>query len=358
MNRHVLFISQWTLLVILGSGLIAHMANSNAEELPDVRVTEVRQVYHNGEHNAFTDLTYWRDTYWLTFRTCPDGHMVHPTSAIIVLSSEDTKQWKEVHRFSVAKRDTRDPHFLIFQDKLFVYTGTWYSGDTTLPRDQYDVNKHLGYAVWTTNGATWQGPRQLEGTYGHYIWRAAAYGGKAYLCGRRNRAYAQVSGERDIIESAMLESNDGLIWRYHSLFQETHGDETAFCFGEDGSLTGVSRRGSAPAQLVKSRPPYTEWQRTDLSEYIGGPLLTRWGGRWVVGGRRNTDEGPRTVLYWLVEDTLHPFAQLPSGGDNSYPGFVELSPEHAIVSWYSSHEKDANGNTKTAIYMADLILSK
>ena len=59
-------------------------------------------------------------------------------------------------------------------------------------------------------------------------------------------------------------------------------------------------------------------------------------------------------MCWLVDDELHEFAELPSGGDNSYPGFVELSPRRAIVSWYSSHEKDADGKTITAIYMADL----
>jgi hypothetical protein len=59
-------------------------------------------------------------------------------------------------------------------------------------------------------------------------------------------------------------------------------------------------------------------------------------------------------MCWLVGDQLHEFAELPSGGDNSYPGFVELSPTRAFMSWYSSHERDANGKTVTAIYMADL----
>ena len=59
-------------------------------------------------------------------------------------------------------------------------------------------------------------------------------------------------------------------------------------------------------------------------------------------------------MYWLVDGALYEFAELPSGGDTSYPGFVELSPTRAIMSWYSSHEKDDNGNPITAIYMADL----
>src|SRR5512143_5207 len=93
-----------------------------AGQLPEVRVINTRRVFHNGEHNAFTDLVRFKDKFYLTFRSCPDGHMVHPTASIIVLSSTDAKQWKQVHRFGVAKRDTRDPHLLVFKDTLFVYT--------------------------------------------------------------------------------------------------------------------------------------------------------------------------------------------------------------------------------------------
>ncbi len=28
-------------------------------------------------------------------------------------------------------------------------------------------------------------------------------------------------------------------------------------------------------------------------------------------------------MYWLVENSLRKFAELPSGGDTSYPGFTE-----------------------------------
>jgi hypothetical protein len=331
-------------------------ARAMAGRLPKVRVANVRRVFHNGEHNAFTDLVRFKDKFYLTFRSCPDGHMVHPTASIIILSSADAKQWKQVHRFGVDKRDTRDPHFLVFKDKLFVYTGTWYSGETTLKYEDYDLNKHLGYATLSEDGAKWHSPITLEGTFGHYVWRANAFDGKAYLCGRRKKNFAiGPRGEGAIVESAMLESEDGLIWRTRALFQEVRGDETAFQFEADGSIIAISRRGGDKAQLLRSERPYTQWERKELDRYIGGPLLIRWGGRYVVGGRKTVgDVGPKTSMCWLADDQLHEFAELPSGGDNSYPGFVEISPNRAIMSWYSSHERDANGKAITAIYMADL----
>lgn len=267
-----------------------------------------------------------------------------------------------MHRFSVRDRDTRDPHFLAFKGKLLVYTGTWWSGvEGNLPRARYDINKHLGFAAWTEDGEAWSKPHQLEGTYGHYIWRAVAHQGTAYLCARRKRGHSEEesgAGGTRIMESAMLESEDGLNWRFLSLFQEGRGNETAFKFLPDDRVLAISRAGSAKAQLARSQPPYKEWTRSDLPTYIGGPLLARWGERWVAGGRRSTSRGPKTTLYWLIDDKLHTFAELPSGGDNSYPGFVELDDGRGLVSWYSSHETDANGEAITAIYLAELAVEQ
>ncbi|MEX0675658.1 MAG: hypothetical protein WD063_01195 [Pirellulales bacterium] len=345
-------------LLVVVAMLAARLAF--AEEPPQVKVANVRRVFHNGQHNAFTDLVRFRDRFYLTFRSCPDGHMVHPTASIIVLASDDAKAWRQAHRFRVEKRDTRDPHFLVFGEGLFVYSGTWYSGETTLPPEEYDLNLHLGYAAWSKDGRQWNGPVMLEGTFGHYIWRASTFGGKAFLCGRRKKDFeVGPRGEGHAVQSAMLESDDGLIWRTRTLFQEDRGDETAFEFEPDGSIVAIGRRASGAAQLLRSKPPYTDWERTDLDRSIGGPLLARWGPRWVVGGRKSIGgKGAKTAMHWLVDDELHEFAELPSGGDTSYPGFVELDPKHAVMSWYSSHEKDDQGNSITAIYMADLEIAE
>ncbi len=340
-----------TLFILSLAALCTHAA-----DLPQVKVSNIRRVFHNGEHNAFTDLVKFKDTYYLAFRSCPDGHMVHPTASIIILASKDTKSWQQVHRFSVTKRDTRDPHFLVFQDKLFVYTGTWYCGDSSPARSEYTLNRHLGYAAWSADGKEWHSPIMLEGTFGHYIWKANTYEGKAYLCGRRNRDFEITArGEGATVQSLMLESDDGLIFRKRAVFQEVRGDETVFQFEPDGSILAIGRRGGSNAQLLKSKPPYTKWDRSDLDRYIGGPMLIKWGDRYIAGGRRSVSgKGPKTSICWFVDDKLHEFAQLPSAGDNSYPGFLEFSPKRGLISWYSSHEKDENGNGITAIYLADL----
>jgi hypothetical protein len=359
-------VSQITTLGLPIAGALPGISNASVGKqlpgdgnLPKVAVSSVRRVFHNGEHNAFTDLCRFRGQLYLTFRSCPDGHMVHPTASIIVLRSPDGGKWEEAHRFRVEQRDTRDPHFLVFKGRLFVYSGTWYTGETSPAREDYDLNQHLGYVAWTQDGTRWQSPVMLEGTFGHYIWRAAAFGNKAYLCGRRKPGFEiGPRGEGKSIEAVMLESDDGLIWRKRAFFQENGGDETAFLFESDGRVLAVGRHGGGKeAQLLRSRPPYTNWERASLDRSIGGPLLTKWGSHYVVGGRKSTpDRGPKTSLCWLAGDRLTEFAELPSGGDNSYPGLVEMSRTRALVSYYSSHEKDASGRLITAIYMVELSL--
>ena len=133
------------------------------------------------------------------------------------------------------------------------------------------------------DGTTWNSPVLLEGTFGHYIWRAAAFEGKAYLCGRRKPGFEiGPRGEGEKIQSLMLESDDGLVWKKRAYFQETAGDETAFLFQGDGGVLGV-RDVTAGARArncsALSRPTLIGSARTWAA--IGGPLLTKWGHRML-----------------------------------------------------------------------------
>ena len=194
--------------VIIAAIFYIALPTPSLADLPDViRVTNVRRVYDDGQHNAFTDLIRFKGRYYLTFRSCPDGHMVHPSAKIVILSSSDLTSWEQVFVFHVPKRDTRDPHFLEFKNQLFVYTGTWYCGDSSPTSAEYDLNKHLGYAIHSVDGSDWSAPVMLEGTFGHYIWRANTFEDKAYLCGRRKHQFAmKPRGEGAEVESLSLSS--------------------------------------------------------------------------------------------------------------------------------------------------------
>ncbi len=312
-------------------------------------------------HNAFTDLCGFKGRYYLTFRSS-DGHRISPCGSIRVLRSEDASHWEEVTSFSVEGRDTRDPHFLVFNDTLFVYSGTWDASPEAVERRE--LNDQVGYTVWSKDGTSWNGPEKMESTRGHYIWRSAAFGDKAYLCGKRKSGFVTLPNPEEewpLRQSVMLSSSDGFNWSEAGVFQDTYGDETAFVFDRNGSVTALVRAvGSTERSFIcRSDPPYDEWERHTLDRKVGGPMISVWGNYLLAGGRRTIKEGdPKTVLYWLDGNDLVEAAELPSAGDNSYPGFIELDPGRGLLSYYSSHEGSGDPLFPASIYIAELSLER
>lgn len=156
--------------------------------MASIRVDRVRQVFNDGNHNAFTDLCRYNGALYLTFRSCPDGHMLFTSSQILVLKSNDGGHWQEICRFNVADRDVRDPHFLVFEGKLFVASGTWWVDRAD--SSERDINDHLGYCVWSEDGQHWYGPR--AGWHPRLLHLAGAHKGMAYLNGRRFKDFAVI----------------------------------------------------------------------------------------------------------------------------------------------------------------------
>ena len=250
----------------------------------DLTLEGVECVHHDDTHNAFTDLCIYAGALYLTFRSCPDGHGVSPSSCVRILKRElEGGEWKEVCSFSVPDRDTRDPHFLEFRERLWVITGTWLCPESA-EHARRELNDHLGYCVCSSDGESWSAPAIMQGTHGYYVWRAAAHGSRAYLCGRRKKDFgpgdSSDSRSWPRLQSVLLSSEDGVHYREAGLFQESYGEGSA---------------------LVD--------------------LLT-----------------------------------LPSGGDNSYPGFAALDGSRALVSYYSSHEgfRNSKGVQCSAIYLAEV----
>ena len=102
-----------------------------------------------------------------------------------------------------------------------------------------------------------------------------------------------------------------------------------------------------------SKPPYKEFNYIRIGHSAGGQnIIQLEDGKWLIGSRESEYERPdnrkniATVLFSTNEDGVYKrLAELPSGGDTSYPGFV-LYQNKLWVSYYSSHEGS------TAIYLS------
>lgn len=322
--------------------------------LADLFVDALDKVHDDGRHNAFTDLCRFGDSHYLTFRASPTGHGRATDSTVVVLRSDDGAglHWRCVNEFGVSGRDVRDPHFVIFQDRLHVHTTASYCGDLE-PETAFGQNQ--GYVVSTPDGLSWDAAQPMLGTLGWFIWRSVVHDGKAYLTARRV-AMAQWQGAPPVWECCLLASEDFQSWKPISRILDDLGAEADLHIEPDASMVVLARRKQLqPALICRSTPPYRDWTRRALSRPVAGPRITRWGDRLLVGGRRTL--GPklnRTVVSWLVDDQLVDMIELPSGGDTAYPGFVPIDDRQGLFSFYSSHEGSGTHQAPSAIYLARL----
>ncbi|MDQ3623006.1 MAG: hypothetical protein M3463_11025 [Verrucomicrobiota bacterium] len=107
-------------------------------------------------------------------------------------------------------------------------------------------------------------------------------------------------------------------------------NETTLRFLTDDTCVALVRREGAAAHPDKhawiglSRPPYQDWVWKDSGFQIGGPnFIVLPGETMIAGGRKHTEPGgAKTAIGLLTREAYLPLVTLPSGGDNSYPGFV------------------------------------
>src|SRR5688572_25627165 len=80
----------------------------------EAKIVEVAKIWDKGKHNAFTDLSRWRDKWYCVFREA-EAH-VGGDGQLRVLESTDGKTWTSAALIEEAGIDLRDPHLSITKD--------------------------------------------------------------------------------------------------------------------------------------------------------------------------------------------------------------------------------------------------
>jgi hypothetical protein len=313
---------------------------------PAAELISVKKIWDQAPHSAFTDLIHWNGQFVCAFRE-GRGH-VSADGKIRVLTSPDGATWKSVALVMLDGFDLRDAGLSAAPDGRLMLIGG------AAPRKADGSDAPTGsFVSFSKDGTDWTEPH-IVSKPGRWLWRVTwapvsavePHEGKAY-----GVAYAAGSKSRT---SSLLESSDGIEFQevVPDMLDQGWPTEAVLRFDDDGTMICLQRRdGKAPADtamLGVSRPPYHDWQWSDLGEFFGGPNLIQVpGGEWIAAGRKHTKEGPKTQLARLdlTDNKLATILELPSGGDNSYPGLV-WHDDVLWVSYYSSHEG------KGSIYLA------
>ena len=302
-----------------------------------MKLIDVQRVWDRGEHNAFTDLCFYKERFWLVFREARDHYS--EDGVVVVLCSDDGKQWQLAAEIRLQAVDLRDPKIVVTPDNQLLLT---------VAGPDYVNNGALrNFLSWSVDGEKWSSLKHV-GADDCWIWRTRFINNVGY-----GVAY-DYRGQSDVTALYRLDENNDYQCYVDNFFVGNYPNEHDICLLDDGTLLCLLRRDGEHnhAQLGLSAPPYIEWRWQDLGCRIGGPvILPLRDGRLLAALRLHDPE--RTSLCWLQlvdgQYQLEEAMILPSAGDTSYPGLVQQ--ENIIYcSYYSSHEE------KTAIYVAQLTL--
>lgn len=304
--------------------------------------------------NNNVDIARYGDRFYMAFRTAPT-HFASAKTIMYIFSSPEKGSW-ELEKEIKLGSDLREPRFLVFKEKLFLYFFKGGSSMFSFAPDRMYVTEFKSKGEWTEPAPFYEP--------GFVVWRAKARGRKAYMS-----VYYGVglySDENRTGHLRLLESNDGYNWKPVGGKDIATGsaEEGEFEFDDDGALYATIRHEmkggsvcSAPANDLAN------WKCKFTVYKYDSALMFRHGRDFYVIARRNVD-GPynkqsilipeawrskyylvrysltrkRTSLYRLDKEKLElvPILDFPSSGDTAYAGIIRLDDNKYYVVNYSS----------------------
>ena len=331
-----------TVLLALGLCVVPVVTGAEkATRAQTVEIIDVKRIWDQAQHNAFTDLIRFKESLFCVVRESDHHWRPGVEGKIRVITSSEGAHWQSAALIAHAGEDLRDPKISQTPDGHLMLTYFRRFNPSRYPEQHEQTFVRL-----SENGSDWSDAAKI-GAPDRWLWRVTWHRAVAYGMDYGGPdTQAPFSHPRTL---RLLESADGR--QFGALAEFEYAGESTLRFREDTALC-LARAGGDRAMLGLAQPPYTQWTWNDLQIKLGGPnFIQIQDGRWIAAGRLY-DGGARTSLLWLDPEagTLTECLTLPSGGDTSYPGLVW----HAGVLWmsyYSSHEG------KSSIYLARVRLN-
>ena len=298
------------------------------------RLLRATTVVRDGFHNAFTDLVYWQDAYWVSYRR-GTGHVCNDAEAVLAVSS-DRERFREMGRLRIAG-DIRDPKMVVMSDdRLAVIAPSWLGRHSKRNLQQF--------VTFTEDGINFDKPTPIL-ERNQWLWRVVKHGEKYY-----GAAY-DFPVERDARPYilGLMVSNDMVHWDTVSRIADDSVSlgEAGLYFQSDGELWVVGRQNKDNAVFAAAKPPYTHWETHDLGMLVHSPAILEHKGVVYLAGRYNADVAKDELFpylsrmglaIWRLErGKIKPVLHMPAAGDCAYPGFIVDPKGRVCMSYYSQH---------------------
>lgn len=304
---------------------------------------KIQTVVADGLHNAFTDLIYWHDAFWLIYVASP-SHFASSKSQLVLQRSTDAEVWKEVTRFSGNGLDIRDPKLAVLNDHMVLYA---------LLNKCFDPMPYQTVYAQSEDGIKWSSFNNVD-PIGWLLGKPKSYDSINWFVPAHNLKLG---------EARLLHSIDGIHWKPQlAIENQRKADETALAFTPDGTLVTVTRIESksgifggldAGTLISTAISPYRTWQSQEMNTLsrIDGPTMIFTDCMLAIG-RNQIDLRPpfnlqgsifghkRTTIFQIKDMELILLLDLPSCGDTAYGGAVLLKDSLYISYYTNSTAKD------------------
>lgn len=307
--------------------------------------------------NNNVDLIRVGRTIYMSFRTAPT-HFASSKAILYVLRSNDEgKTWEKELSITMG-RDLREPRFLYFNNRLFLYFYTGGAHPLKFEPDRIHFCEKIDDKKWTE-------PQPIFEP-GYVVWRIRTHHNTAYM----SVYYGlDIYGKGERGEVRLLKSTDGVSWTPISKEPQVNrvgAEEAEFVFDDDGGIVALVRLEVGGGALVcrAQADNIACWSCKFTPYKVDSSLMFKNRNRLFVVGRRNVAgrsardcwnflpedlcntwsmafyslTRKRTCLYEINPNTLelYPLIDLPSKGDTAFAGIVEISEDRYYLVNYSS----------------------
>ncbi len=307
---------------------------------------KVKKIWSNEKYNAFTSLITFRGTFYCAFRE-GENHVFGKDGLTRIISSKDGINWESVALLKKDGYDLRDPKLSVTPDGriMVIIGGSVYNGKKLESR-----LTHVSFS--DRAGKKFSDPQPINITHDvktnlDWLWRVSWYNKTGYA------VVYQLGEENWTI--CLLKTTDGINYDLVTkLGVDGKPNETTVRVMPDGEMLMMVRRegGNKEGMWGRSKPPYQEWKWSSMDRQLGGPDFIALQNNLFISGTRVYDKKESYTALFAGDRSgnFRKLLILPSGGDNSYPGFV-IRDNKLYISYYSSHEG------KASIYLAEVPLS-
>lgn len=288
-----------------------------------IQIHQVRRIFSDGKHNAFTGLCRFRGGIYLAFRS-GETHLTWDGAIVVLRSTDEGENFEKVAELR-ADGDLRDPCLLASGERLYVYAGE--------RQNRGGASFATSVVFVSANGRDFARRDVLGLKPKTFLWAVLERSGDFTGTG-----YSASNGK---YRATLYRSTDGIHWRRRLDFAP-EANETAIAFGEDGTLYGLLRQESPPQHPVPFRlapggaaPEYGEFPLP-----LQGIMLRRYRcGSFIVGRRWDGNRENLRVEMFYLPDGRPPVSLggLPSGGDCSYASMTPLANGDSLIAYYSMH---------------------